>query len=118
MSTKTKKSNFDLYSIKTVTMMYFLMFALILILLINWLQTFFLDNYYQQMKTRETSRTANTLEAQYLGNNDSFSRYASQVSMQNGVFIRVDDSDGSQIFNEGSYSNQNEIGRASCRERV
>lgn len=108
MSTKTKKNNFDLYSIKTVTMMYFLMFALILILLINWLQTFFLDNYYQQMKTRETSRTANTLEAQYLGNKDDFSHYASQISMQNGVFIRVDDQNGSEIFNEGSYSNQTE----------
>ena len=62
----------DMSSIKTATLLYFLMFATILLILIWTLQTFFMDNYYQRMKIRETNQTSHVLEQLYEKQSDKF----------------------------------------------
>ena len=69
-------------------MLYFIFFALIILIVIWCLQDFFINNYYESMRYSESLRTANSLESEYRENPRRFGEYA------------------------------NESGRASCRERV
>lgn len=98
---KTKKTRLDFNSIKTISVLYFLLFAAALLVIIWWLQTFFLNNYYENMKAQETRRTAMLLEHQYLKSRDGFDDLAGQTSLDNGVFIRVDDSYGICEYESG-----------------
>ncbi len=85
-------------------MVYFMIFAIFLILFIWYLQTFFLNNYYEQMKVQETQRTAALLKSTYQSDPDSFDDLAFNTSATNDVFIRVDTSDGgTSIYDSGSY---------------
>lgn len=96
------KSKVDRSSIKTVTLLYFVIYAIILILLIWCLQTFFVDNYYQRMKIRETNQTSRTLESLYEKSTEKFAATALHYSLSNGVTIRVETPDSTTVYENGT----------------
>ena len=70
----------DTSSIKTTTLFSFLMYAMILVAFLWVLTSFFLDTYYQKMRTQEVIRTADAVEAQYLKGSSGFSKYAAETT--------------------------------------
>ena len=80
-----------------------MMFAALLLLLVWCLQNLFIDNYYEKMKSQETRQTAAALKAEYERDSGDFSALALRASVNNGVFIRVDDSTGISIYDSGTY---------------
>ena len=92
----------DMSSIKTATLLYFLMFATILLILIWTLQTFFMDNYYQRMKIRETNQTSHVLEQLYEKQSDKFDSTAIHYSISSGSTIRVETADSVTIYDNGA----------------
>jgi signal transduction histidine kinase len=101
LSTKTK-NRFDPNSIRTITVAYFIFFAAVLILLIWVLQTYFISNYYEQMKVRETAKTAIALKERYYSQPGAFDEAAKTASLNNGVYIRVTTPDGILVYQDGS----------------
>ncbi len=67
------KSKFDFKSIRFKLWVYFISFAIILISLIWFLQIFFLNNFYQEMKIRETTNLADELVQYYNDQNQDLS---------------------------------------------
>ncbi|MBQ6583088.1 MAG: HAMP domain-containing histidine kinase, partial [Mogibacterium sp.] len=74
-----------------------------LLVLIWCLQNLFINNYYEEMKSEETRKTAAMLENEYLRNPGSFAGAALTASVNNGVFIRLDDENGISIYDSGTY---------------
>lgn len=61
------------------------------------LQIFFLNNYYEDMKIRRTQDAANQLVQLYhAGDSDGFTSLANQITEDNDVFVRLDS--GSQMI--------------------
>lgn len=79
----------DTSSIKTTTLFSFLMYAMILVAFLWVLTSFFLDTYYQKMRTQEVIRTADAVEAQYLKGTYGFDKYAAETAEINGIYIQV-----------------------------
>ena len=79
----------DTSSIKTTTLFSFVVFAMTLVMFLWILTSFFLDSYYQKMRTQEVIRTADAIEAQYLKGTSSFDKYASETAGINGIYIRI-----------------------------
>ena len=74
--------------------MYFLGFTAILLILIWFLQIFFLNNYYEEMKIRRTQESANQLVQLYQADNrDGFTTLANQITEDNDVYVRLDAGD-------------------------
>ena len=80
----------DTSSIKSTTLFSFVMFAMILISFLWVLTSFFLDTYYQTVRTQEVIRTADSIDAQYRKSSSSFSNYAIETASINGIYIRID----------------------------
>jgi len=58
------------------------------------LQIFFLNNYYEDMKIRRTEEAASQLVELYqAGNEDGFTTLANQITEDNDVFVRLDEGD-------------------------
>lgn len=81
-----------------------MLFAGTILLLIWILQSFFLNNYYERMMAQEAQNTANQLESHYLSNEKDFDHYASEVSLHNSLYIRLDKAGEVTIYNGGQYS--------------
>jgi signal transduction histidine kinase len=62
------------------------------------LTSFFLDTYYQKMRTQEVIRTADAIEAQYLKGTSGFGKYAAETAGINGIYVRVDGLDEAFVF--------------------
>lgn len=103
MSTKTKKSRWDPNSIRAISLMYFMIFAGTILLMIWFMQSFFMNNYYERMMARESQRTANKLGNYYSTNPDNFDNYARKAAEQNGLYIRLDTNDGTSEYGNGSF---------------
>ncbi len=88
----------DTSSIKTTTLFSFVMFAMILISFLWVLTSFFLDTYYQTVRTQEVIRTADSIDAQYRKSSSSFSNYAIETASINGIYIRIDNGADTMIF--------------------
>lgn len=105
-TTKTKKpgmSKFDPDSIRTSIVLYFIIFSVLLIVLIWFLQTFFMNHYYEQMRVQEIERIATLLKNSYENGNEDFSDLAADSSSASDIFIRVDTADGTSVYDSGSY---------------
>lgn len=89
----------DTSSIKTTTLFSFVMFAMVLVAFMWMLSSFFLDTYYQKMRTQEVIRTADAIEAQYLKGTSGFDKYAVETAGINGLFIRIVSMDSTLEFN-------------------
>lgn len=93
------KSKFDFRSIRFKLWIYFIGFAMLLIGLIWFLQIFFLNHYYDHMKTSEITKIANLIIDAYEdeGNNPyALSDILNDVyAINEDIYIQVDSTDGS-----------------------
>ena len=60
-----ERKKIDFHSIKFKLLAYFLVFAVIMMILVWFLQIFFLNNYYEDMKTKQTARIADQIRKSY-----------------------------------------------------
>ena len=88
----------DTSSIRTTTLLSFLAFAMILVSFLWVLSSFFLDTYYQKVRTQEVIRTASAVESNYRSSRRDFDSYALETAGINGLFIRIDNRDGSFTY--------------------
>lgn len=91
------KFNLDRKSLKFKIWLYFVLFAALLMVILWFLQIFFLDTYYEEMKISQTRKIANSIIDHY-GNDDGLVKYISALSYKNDMFIHIESSDGGIIF--------------------
>lgn len=107
---KTKKSKLDLSSIRTVSLLYFIIFAVFLLLLVWFLQSFLINNYYEEMRISEIRNSARMLENKYRLSDEAFETAALDISKNSGVYIRVSSTDGVNSYNFASGMPPSSIG--------
>lgn len=101
------KSKFDFKSIRFKLWIYFIGFAMVLIMLIWGLQIFFLENFYEQMKKEEVSKLANQIVKSF--EQDDYNVYDlvdnlnSLAAVNEDFYIRVETIEGETIISP-SYS--------------
>lgn len=84
------KKKADTSSIKTTTLLSFVLFAMILVMIIWGLVTFFINTYYESMRAQESIRIANALETNFREEPYSFEDYAIQSAASNRIYIKLD----------------------------
>ena len=93
------KNRFDFKSIRFKLWIYFIGFAMLLIGLIWFLQIFFLNNYYDHMKTGEITKIANAVIDTYEDSGNDPYRLAEVLNdiyaTNEDIYIQVDSLDGS-----------------------
>ncbi|MGI6730527.1 MAG: sensor histidine kinase [Anaerovoracaceae bacterium] len=90
------KHKFDGKSLKFIVWVYFALFAAFLMLLLWFLQIFFLKSYYQEMKIYETKKIAANIIENY--GQDNLLESISDISLKNDMYIHIETSDGTIIF--------------------
>lgn len=94
-----EKTRLDTSSIKTTTLLSFVLFALFLVAVLWGLSNFFIGTYYERARIQEVIRTADALEVQFRqAPHEDFDSYAVQTAGTNGIYIRIDTADGSLIY--------------------
>lgn len=88
----------DKDSIGTSTMFSFVVFALLLVCLLWGLMSFFISTYYERIRTQDVIQTANAIEAEYIQAPDEFGSFAVRTAGANGIYLRIDNSAGSFVF--------------------
>lgn len=105
------KIKFDFHSIRFKLWGYFLGFALVLLGLIWLLQVFFLNNYYEEMKTTETTKLANQIIQAFHEEDESLYHLSETLyalaSTNEDVYIRVENGTGDVVFT--NYSNHSTL---------
>ncbi|MBR2559810.1 MAG: HAMP domain-containing protein [Firmicutes bacterium] len=93
MNTKIK---FNLSSIRSRLWAYFILFAVIIVVLIWALQILFLDQYYEDMKLKEADQLAKVLVQEYQQSDSllAFAERLNDVSSGSDSYIRVETGDG------------------------
>lgn len=86
----------DLKSIKFKLWAYFISFAALLMIVLWFLQIFFLNNYYQAMKISDTNRLASVIISQY--GQENFIDTIKNISLTNDLYIHIETSDGTIVF--------------------
>ena len=100
------KIKFDFKSLKFKMWAYFIMFAVVLLIIIWVLQVFFLNYYYKDMKTSSTDRVAKTIENQYkIGDYDELGKAIEDISNKNEMSIFIENESGQVLYSP--YSSQN-----------
>ena len=92
----------DKSSIKTTTLLSFVVFGIFLILILWGLTYFFINTYYSSMRSRETMNLAGNIESQYTRNPEHFEEFAIQTAGNNGVYIRLDTFAGDKLVFDGT----------------
>lgn len=110
----------DTSSIKTTTLLSFVVFALFLVMVLWGLSNFFLNSFYERARSQEVIRTAETLETQFRQNNFGFGSLALQTASSNNIYIRIDVKDEALIFDgtreaEGSDTFEEDINRIKAK---
>ena len=95
---KEEKTKLDTASIKTTTLFSFVVFALFLLAVLWGLAHFFIDTYYEKVRTQEVIRTASVLETEFRQNREGFSQFAVQTAGTSGIYIRVDTAGESLVY--------------------
>jgi signal transduction histidine kinase len=91
-------------SIRFRIWVYFLAFTAVLLAMIWFLQIFFLNNYYEQMKVRETENAAFRIAAAFdKGGDEQLEKTASSISENDDMFIDIRTTDGSVIYSSPGY---------------
>nr|WP_314632323.1 HAMP domain-containing sensor histidine kinase [uncultured Mogibacterium sp.] len=101
---KTKKSKWDPNSIRAVSLMYFMVFAAVILLMVWFMQSFFMNTYYERMMVQEAQTTANKLGNYYSTNKDNFDAYARQAADRNGLYIRLETADLTSEYGNSGLS--------------
>ena len=84
------KVSFDFKSIRFRLWLYFLSVALVILLLIWFLQIFFLNNYYEDMKTKEVTRVAESIAQAYKVGDEQLTPNIQQYSMLNDYYFMME----------------------------
>jgi signal transduction histidine kinase len=88
------KWKFNFKSIKFRVWIYFLLLAGALLLLVWFLQIYFLTNYYEEMKVQQTRETALTLSSYYQnGNINEVINESQKATDGDDVYVRIDRGD-------------------------
>jgi signal transduction histidine kinase len=98
-SGKSGALSFDSRSLKFTLWIYFLLFAGMLLIILWSLQVLFLNNYYQDMKVRETNDAATRVEALYTAG--EFSEIRDQIRdiyRSNDMYIEIQTENGIPIY--------------------
>lgn len=96
--------NLDRKGLKFKIWLYFVLFAALLMGILWFLQIFFLDTYYEEMKISQTKRVANSIISRYGEGN--LVEYISELSQKNDMFIHIETGDGAIIFSPEQNLNQ------------
>jgi signal transduction histidine kinase len=83
-------------------------FAALLMGILWFLQIFFLDTYYEEMKISQTRKVANSIISHYGDSN--LVEYISSLSYQNDMFIHIETGDGTIIFSPEQNLDRPSIG--------
>ena len=117
---KSAEKRIDTSSIKTTTLLSFVVFALFLVMVLWGLSNFYLNSFYERTRSQEVIRTAETLEAQFRQDRFNFGSLAVQTAGTNGIYIRIDTPEESLIYDgtsevEGSDAFENDVSRIKTR---
>lgn len=91
----------DFRSLKIKLWIYFGLFAVILMAILWFLQIFFLQNYYEDMKTREIVRVADDIAGNY-GTLDL--EKMAEYSIRNDMYIHLENSEGLILYSTAGSS--------------
>lgn len=89
---------FDFHSIKVKLWLYFLIFGLAVVSLIWFLQLFFMNNYYEQMKISEVTRVSSSISHSYQKNDSSLNSTIQELSIINDFYVMMESSNGILLF--------------------
>ena len=81
-----------------------MIFAGIILLMIWFMQSFFMNNYYERMMAREAQNTANKLGNYYSTNKGNFDEYARKAAERNGLYIRLDTKTSTSEYGNGGFA--------------
>ena len=95
---KKRRFQLDANSIKTTTLVSFVVFALFLVAVLWGLANFFLSSYFERARTQEVISTAASLETQYSRDRMRFDAFAVQTAGSNGIYIQLSTEDGILIY--------------------
>ena len=91
MAQKSEKKKLpDINSIRTTTLVSFVIFALFLLVIVWGLGSFFMKMYYERARTQEVMQVADGLESEYKRSQDEFDDYAVRTAESNDIYIRLD----------------------------
>ena len=86
----SSRIRFDFKSIKFRLWLYFLSVALIILILIWFLQIFFLNTYYEDMKTNEVTQVAETISQAYKHKDANLTPTIQQYSVVNDYYFMME----------------------------
>ena len=101
------KLNLDRNSLKFKIWLYFALFSALLMIILWFLQIFFLDTYYEEMKISQTRKVANSIISNY--EDENLVEYISTLSYKNDMYIHIESSDGTIIFSPAQNLDQPRI---------
>lgn len=123
MDSGYKPARIDKNSIKTTTMLSFIVFAIALMLVVWMLASFFVDTYYASVKSQEAIQAAKNIETQFIANPAGFDEIASQTASSSAVYIRIDSGKTAKVYdgtsgvrNESEYDNDISIINAKLKQ--
>lgn len=98
-----ERKKIDFHSIKFKLLAYFLVFAVIMMILVWFLQIFFLNNYYEDMKTKQTARIADQIRKSYQskdGDLTALKAVIKEVSAEDDLTIFIRTRTGRSVTNK------------------
>lgn len=94
----SSKVRFDFKSVKFRLWIYFVSFGIGVVLLIWFLQIFFLNNSYETMKTKEVSKTASFISRAYQLEDENLTSNIQELSISNDFYVVMENSSGYLFF--------------------
>ena len=89
------KLNFNTHSIKFKVCLYFIIFAVLLLVILWSLQVLFLNTFYQTMKEAKTEKVAKSIELAYERNDlAEFSRQVAEIAESSDMYIYISYAEG------------------------
>lgn len=88
--------SFDSKSLRFKLWVYFALFAVLIMVLLWFLQIYFLHYNYEEMKIAETNRIAQALISNY--GQENFTEFCANVSSTSDIYIHVEEATGSVIY--------------------
>ena len=95
-----KTSKLDFNSLRFRIWLYFIIFAVIILGLVWVLQTYFLDEYYENMKLKETERRADALVDDFRSSDsiDEFMDTLDDFVEGSDIYVRLENGDGQILY--------------------
>lgn len=89
-------------------MLFFALFATVILILLWLFQIVFLQSFYEGMKTQDIERVAESLSVQYTETN--FEKYAAKAAIQNSILIHITDLDGNTLYTTDEHGPRKQKG--------